>query len=350
MFSFNSPFGACPECTGLGTKTEFDKDLMIPNALMPLRDGAIAPFVYKSGETKDWWPQVLDAVGEKCGFDASAKVKDLSEEAMNVIWNGIEGPVQVKMSYGKTMRTFNTSWEGVTKILRKKYESTESEWVRQDLQQYMSTHPCPVCKGQRLKEETLCVRVGGLNIAQITKMSVETALKFFQSVNEKLSEKQKMIAERAVKEIVERLTFLNNVGLSYLTMDRNANTLAGGEAQRIRLATQIGSGLMGCLYVLDEPSIGLHQRDNARLIETLIRLRDIGNTVLVVEHDEDTMRASDWLIDLGPAAGEHGGEIVNEGNLKDFLKKDSPTSRYLNGIDKIDVPQVRRSPRSKCPI
>ncbi|MCG9895669.1 MAG: hypothetical protein MH204_09360, partial [Fimbriimonadaceae bacterium] len=203
--------------------------------------------------------------------------------------------------------------------------------------------------GQRLKPETLCVRVGGLNIAQVTALSVAKGLEFFESLPEKLNDRQKAIAERAVKEITERLRFLHDVGLSYLNLDRNANTLAGGEAQRIRLATQIGSGLMGCLYVLDEPSIGLHQRDNERLIKTLVRLRDLGNTVLVVEHDEDTMRASDWLIDLGPGAGEHGGIVVNEGPLEEFLKKDSPTSVYLNGHAKIEVPSERRRPRTPMP-
>ncbi|MCW5936917.1 MAG: excinuclease ABC subunit UvrA [Fimbriimonadaceae bacterium] len=370
MFSFNSPFGACPECTGLGTKTEFDPDLVIPDKTQPLRDGAIKAFVYKSGETKEWWPDVLDGVGRACGFDASRAVKDLDEEAMRVVWEGLPNPVPVKMRYGKTERTFNARWEGVTAILRKRYEQTESEWVKADLQQYMSTRPCPVCHGQRLKPETLSVRLPGtarsaaapppvagegaggggaslrgVSIADVTSLAVADALTYFVELPGKLSKRQMTIGERAVKEVTERLTFLNDVGLSYLNLDRNTNTLAGGEAQRIRLATQIGSGLMGCLYVLDEPSIGLHQRDNARLIETLKRLRDVGNTVLVVEHDEDTMRAADWLIDMGPGAGEHGGEVVNEGAYDDFVTRDSPTSRYLTGKDMIEVPAVRRKPR-----
>ena len=349
MFSFNSPFGACPDCTGLGTKTEFDPERIIPNPDLALSQGAIAPFVYKSGETKEWWPDVLAGVGRVVGFDVNKPVRTLTPEQMEVIWNGYPDQVQVVMHYGRSTRTFNTKWDGVLAVLRKRYEGTESDWVRQDLEQYMTTRPCPSCGGQRLKPEILGVRVGGINIAQVTAMSVSSGLAFFEALPAKLNARQMAIGERAVKEIVERLRFLNDVGLSYLSLNRNANTLAGGEAQRIRLATQIGSGLMGCLYVLDEPSIGLHQRDNARLIQTLIRLRDLGNTVLVVEHDEDTMRASDWLIDLGPAAGEHGGVIVNEGPLAKFLKKDSPTSRYLNGTEKIEVPKERRKPRTAVP-
>ncbi|MCW5940231.1 MAG: excinuclease ABC subunit UvrA [Fimbriimonadaceae bacterium] len=356
MFSFNSPYGACPECTGLGTKTEFDPALVIPDPRLPLRDGAIAPFVYKSGETKDWWPDVLDAVGRAVGFDASHPVAELTEEQMRPVWEGLDEPVTVQMRYGKSERSFRTQWHGVLSVLKRKYEQTESEWVKNDLAQYMSTRPCPACGGRRLKPESLSVRLPGpgsaedVSIADLTGLSVEKANEFFQELPRTLSDRQLRIGERAVKEIQERLRFLVDVGLGYLSLDRNANTLAGGEAQRIRLATQIGSGLMGCLYVLDEPSIGLHQRDNAKLIETLKRLRDLGNTVLVVEHDEDTMRASDWLIDLGPGAGEHGGRIVNQGDLATFLANDSPTSRYLNATEQIEVPKQRRRPRSPLPI
>jgi excinuclease ABC subunit A len=349
MFSFNSPFGACPDCSGLGTKTEFDPERIIPDDSKPLNDGAIVPFVYKSGETKEWWPDVLIGVGRACGFDATKPVREITFDDLDVIWNGLDQPVEVTMRYSKTVRTFKTKWEGVIAILRKKYEGTESEWVKQDLQQYMTVRPCPVCEGKKLKPEARCVRVGGKDISEVTEMSVANALVFFQGLEAKMTDRQKAIAERAVKEIVERLQFLHDVGLTYLNLSRTANTLAGGEAQRIRLATQIGSGLMGCLYVLDEPSIGLHQRDNERLIKTLIRLRDLGNTVLVVEHDEDTMRAADWLIDLGPAAGEHGGWVVNEGPLEEFLKRESPTSLYLNGIEKIEVPAARRQPKSPHP-
>jgi excinuclease ABC subunit A len=343
MFSFNSPYGACPECTGLGTKTEFDPDLIVPDPNKPLRDGAIAPFVYKSGETKDWWPDMLDAVGRAMGFDANTPIGKLSEKALEAVWNGVKDPVTVVMRYGRSERKFSTKWEGVLAALRKRYDQTESEWVKRDLEQYMSTKPCPVCEGKRLKPETLAVKIAALSISDVAAMPVEDALKFFQNLPRKLSKRQITIAERAVKEIMERLRFLFDVGLSYLTLDRNARTLAGGEAQRIRLATQIGSGLMGCLYILDEPSIGLHQRDNRKLIETLQRLRDLGNTVLVVEHDEETMLAADWLIDLGPGAGEHGGQIVAQGTPKDFLKSNCITAQYLNGEREISIPERRRT-------
>jgi excinuclease ABC subunit A len=357
QFSFNSPYGACPECTGLGTKTEFDPILCCPDPSKPLRDGAIAPFVYKSGETKDWWPDMLDAVGRKMGFDSMTPVNQLSPEALDAVWNGVEGPIEVLMKYGRHERKFQTEWTGVIGALRKRYESTESEWVKQDLEQYMSTKPCPVCNGKRLKPETLAVRLPakgkkkeGISIADVSSISVSECLEYFDTLPSLLNKRQLAIAERAVKEIGERLRFLNDVGLSYLTLNRTARTLAGGEAQRIRLATQIGSGLMGCLYILDEPSIGLHQRDNGKLIETLRRLRDLGNTVLVVEHDEETMRAADWLIELGPGAGEHGGYVVAEGVLKDFLKTPCETSDYLSGRKSIEVPATRRKPKTQCPV
>ena len=350
MFSFNSPFGACPECLGLGTKTEFDADLIIPDRSKPLRDGAIVPFVYKSGETKEWWPDVLDAVGRAAEFDASLPVSQLSENAIDVVMNGLDHPVKVILKYARGDRGFNTNWDGVLNTLKKKYEQTESEWIKRDLEQYMRIKPCPECGGKRLKPETLCVRIADQNIADVSSMAVADAFRFFDTLEPKLSQRQRTIGERAVKEILERLRFLFDVGLGYLNLDRSATTLAGGEAQRIRLATQIGSGLMGCLYVLDEPSIGLHQRDNARLIETLIRLRDLGNTVLVVEHDEETMKAADWMIDIGPGAGEHGGYVVNEGAYADFIKKDSPTSRFLNGKEKIEIPKTRRKPSSPNPM
>src|SRR2546421_3228547 len=346
MFSFNSPYGACPECTGLGTKTEFDPDLIIPDPDVPLRDGAIAPFVYKSGETKDWWPDLLDAVGEAAGFDASKPVSKLRKEDMHAVMYGVEDSVHVRMRYGRRERKFTTKWDGVLAALRKRYDQTESDWVKRDLEQYTSTKPCPVCKGKRLKPETLAVKVASLNISEVAAMPVEDSLTFFQTLPRKLNKRQLTIAERAVKEIMERLRFLFDVGLSYLTLDRNARTLAGGEAQRIRLATQIGSGLMGCLYILDEPSIGLHQRDNRKLIETLQRLRDLGNTVLVVEHDEETMLAADWLLDLGPGAGEHGGRIVAQGTPKDFLKTKCLTAQYLRGDKQIGIPAVRRKQES----
>ncbi len=344
MFSFNSPFGACPDCTGLGTKTEFDPDLVAPDKNKSLRDGGILPFVYKSGEVKDWWPEMLDAVGRALGFDASLPIKDIPEFGMEAVWNGLDEPIVVQMKYGKSTRTFTTEWRGVLASLKKRYDETESEWVKQDLEQYMATKPCPSCQGKRLKPESLLIRVAEHDMAQVTSMSVEDSVRFFESLPEKLSKRQLVIAERAVKEIIERLRFLLDVGLGYLTMDRNARTLSGGEAQRIRLATQIGSGLMGCLYVLDEPSIGLHQRDNRKLIQTLNRLRDLGNTVLVVEHDEETMMEADYLLELGPGAGEHGGKVVAAGDLETFLKADTLTADYLSGRREIEIPAEYRNP------
>ncbi len=346
MFSFNSPYGACPECTGLGTRTEFDPDLVAPDHSISLRDGAIKPFVYKSGEVKDWWPEMLDAVGLACGFDASLPISQIPPEGMDAVWNGLPKPIEVKMKYGRSERKFSSEWRGVLGSLRKRYDETESEWVKQDLEQYMSTKPCPSCGGRRLKPESLLVKVADHDMSQITNMSIGDAVAFFAGVSPKLSKRQLMIAERAVKEILERLSFLLDVGLGYLTLDRNARTLSGGEAQRIRLATQIGSGLMGCLYVLDEPSIGLHQRDNRKLIETLMRLKNLGNTVLVVEHDEETMLAADHLLELGPGAGEHGGFVVAEGTVEEFMKAASSTADYLSGRREIEIPKVRRQPKT----
>ena len=350
LFSFNSPYGACPDCTGLGTKTEFDPELIAPDPTKILRDGAILPFVYKSGEVKDWWPEMLDAVGKVVGFDSELPIGKIPADKMEPVWNGLKQPINVTMAYGKGERTFKTEWRGVLNSLRKRYDETESEWVKQDLEQYMSTKPCPTCGGRRLKPEALSVKVADHDMSQLTSMSIDDGFEFFDALDAKLSDRQKAIAERAVKEVQERLRFLRDVGLGYLTLDRNARTLAGGEAQRIRLATQIGSGLMGCLYILDEPSIGLHQRDNRKLIETLIRLRDLGNTVLVVEHDEETMLAADHLIELGPGAGEHGGYIVAQGTVEEFLKSPAVTAEYLSGRREIKIPATRRAPRTPEPI
>jgi len=350
MFSFNSPYGACPDCTGLGTKTEFDIDLVCPDRTKPLRDGAIVPFVYKSGEVKDWWPEMLDAVGRDCGFDASLPVNKIPEDGLQAVWHGLKEPISVVMKYGRTERTFKSQWDGVIAALRKRYDNTESEWVKNDLEQYMSTKPCPTCQGRRLKPESLNVKIVDRDISTVTNLAVDDALAFFKGLGKKLNKRQFAIGERVVKEIMERLAFLENVGLGYLTLDRNARTLAGGEAQRIRLATQIGSGLMGCLYILDEPSIGLHQRDNRKLIETLTRLRNLGNTVLVVEHDEETMLAADHLIELGPGAGEHGGKVIAEGTPEEFLKSDCQTARYLSGKESIEIPKNRRKPAFAAPV
>ncbi len=347
MFSFNSPYGACPECTGLGTKTEFDPELIAPDPRKPLRQGAILPFVYKSGEVKDWWPEMLDAVGRSCGFDASKPLGEIPEEGLRAVWHGLGGSIKVIMKTSRGgERSFYSHWNGVLASLRKRYEETESEWVKNDLEQYMSTKPCPVCEGRRLKPESLSVRLAGKDVSEVAGMSVEDSFRFFDGLAKKLNKRQLAIGERAVKEIVERLRFLQDVGLGYLTLDRNARTLAGGEAQRIRLATQIGSGLMGCLYILDEPSIGLHQRDNRKLIETLVRLRDLGNTVLVVEHDEETMLSADHLMELGPGAGEHGGKVVAEGSVKQFLASGCLTAQYLTGERRIEIPKQRRQPKT----
>jgi len=344
MFSFNSPYGACPECAGLGTKTEFDPELVIPDRSVSLDQGAVAPFVHKNGELKDWWPDVFEGLAQKHGFKTKTSFEKLPKKVQEMVLHGTDEPVAVTVRYGSRSRVYNTSYEGVLQILKKRYDSTESDWVKQDLEQYMSTTACPVCKGQRLKPEALSVLLGKKTISDITDLAIGDILLFFEGLADQLTARQKIIAERAVKEILERLGFLVDVGLGYLTLSRNAKTLAGGEAQRIRLATQIGSGLMGVLYILDEPSIGLHQRDNERLIQTLLRLRDIGNTVIVVEHDEDTIRAADYIVDLGPTAGEGGGYIVAKGNLRQFLRSNCLTAKYLNGKECIAIPSARRKP------
>jgi len=351
MFSFNSPYGACDECMGLGTKTEFDPERIVGDPNLPLRAGALTPFVHKNGELKEWWPELFDALGRHMGFDASLPFRKLPAEAKRAVFEGVPDRVTVVMGYGANRtRKFETSFEGVLKYLKRRYETTESDWVKQDLEQYMSTRPCPKCGGKRLKAEALAVTIDERSISDVTEMSVRDALALFEHLPKRLSERQRAIGTRAIREIRERLGFLNDVGLGYLTLSRNARTLAGGEAQRIRLATQIGSGLMGVLYILDEPSIGLHQRDNARLIETLLRLRDLGNTVIVVEHDEEMIRTADWIIDLGPGAGADGGEVVAEGTLKEFLKSSSLTARYLRGEERIPFPPTRREPKGMLRI
>jgi excinuclease ABC subunit A len=344
-FSFNSPYGACQECHGLGTRTEFDPELIIPDRSKSIAQGAIAPFVHKNGELKGWYPELFEGVANRFDFSVTVPAKELSKEVIDFLMNGVQGNVAVKVHnrWGRS-RYIDTDYEGILEMLNRRYKETESEWVKQDLEQYMSTRPCPVCQGRRLKNEALAVTIAGYNIAEVTTMSVEKSFELFSSLNEKLSNRERIIAERAVKEIKTRLGFLNDVGLNYLTLDRTATTLAGGEAQRIRLATQIGSGLMGVLYILDEPSIGLHQRDNHKLIETLIRLRDIGNTVIVVEHDEDTMRSADYIVDMGPGAGEHGGFVVAKGTLDEIIStKGSLTGDFLSKRAEIAIPEKRRT-------
>jgi excinuclease ABC subunit A len=339
-FSFNSPFGACPECTGIGTKLEVDQDLVIPDDSISINEGAIAPWA--SRQTSEYFLRLLEALAGDVKFSMDAPWKKLSEKAKTAILNGYEYEVHVKYKnrYGR-VRNYSTGFEGVVSFIQRKHGETDSDYSREKYESYMRQTPCPVCNGTRLKPEVLAVKLGEKSIAEICELSIEDCAKFLKSL--KLTAREKQIAERVLKEVHSRLGFLLDVGLEYLSLDRPAATLSGGEAQRIRLATQIGSGLTGVLYVLDEPSIGLHQRDNRRLIETLTHLRDIGNTLIVVEHDEDTIRTADWIVDIGPGAGEHGGEIVVSGSYEDLINsKTSVTGAYISGKRKIEIPKKRR--------
>jgi excinuclease ABC subunit A len=340
-FSFNSPYGACSTCDGLGTRLEVDPELVIPDPDLSIQQGAIAPW---TSSRLEYWDRVLEAVAEANGFDTRTPWRKLPKRARDVTLygSGEEVFVRYKNRYGRT-RSYWTTYEGVIPVVDRRYQETDSDSQRDKLEQFMREIPCRTCGGARLKPETLAVTVGGINIAQLTDRSIRDALRFFDEVE--LSEREQMIAERLVKEIRARLGFLVDVGLDYLTLGRASGTLAGGEAQRIRLATQIGSGLVGVLYILDEPSIGLHQRDNRRLIDTLIRLRDLGNTLIVVEHDEATIHAADHIVDIGPGAGELGGEIVYTGDLKGLLETEtSLTGMFLSGRRVIPTPEVRRAP------
>jgi excinuclease ABC subunit A len=342
-FSFNAPYGACPDCTGLGVKQEVDPELVVPNPSLSLAEGVIAPFQWGRGAS-DYFDRLVAAVAETYGFDIATPWEKLDDEQRRVVLHGADEPIYVryKNRYGR-QRAYHTSYEGVVPYLNRRYAEAESDSVRERVESYMREVPCPTCKGTRLRPESLAVTVADRNIAEVARLSVGEAAKFFSSLE--LSDRDRYIAERVLKEINARLGFLLDVGLDYLTVDRASATLAGGEAQRIRLATQIGSGLTGVLYVLDEPSIGLHQRDNHRLIETLVRLRDLGNTLIVVEHDEATIRAADYLVDIGPGAGEHGGEIVAEGSLTDVEQEAaSLTGQYMSGKLAIPVPPARRRP------
>ncbi|HZD68128.1 MAG TPA: excinuclease ABC subunit UvrA [Actinomycetes bacterium] len=342
-FSFNAPYGACPDCTGLGVKQEVDAELVVPNPGLSLAEGAIAPFQWGRGAS-DYFDRLLTAVAETYGFDIGTPWEKLDDEQRRVVLHGADEPIYVryKNRYGR-QRAYHTSYEGVVPYLNRRYAEAESDSVRERVESYMREVPCPTCKGTRLRPESLAVTIAGRNIAQVAMLSVGEAAKLFSALE--LSDRDLYIAARVLKEINARLGFLLDVGLDYLTIDRASATLAGGEAQRIRLATQIGSGLTGVLYVLDEPSIGLHQRDNHRLIETLLRLRDLGNTLIVVEHDEATIKAADYLVDIGPGAGEHGGEIVAEGSLTDIEAVEaSLTGQYMSGKRSIPVPRERRRP------
>ena len=340
-FSFNSPYGACPTCDGLGTRLEVDPELVVPDSDLSINEGAIAPWASNSLE---YWYRVLQAVGDAHGFDLDTPWKKLTKKARDILLEGSDESIYVKYKnrYGR-QRAYWTTFEGILPNIERRYRETESDAAREKLEQFMREIPCRACKGQRLRPETLAVTIGDRNIADVTDLSIRDALAFTGDMG--LSEREEMIAARLVKEIRARLGFLVDVGLDYLTLGRAAGTLAGGEAQRIRLATQIGSGLVGVLYILDEPSIGLHQRDNRRLLDTLIRLRDLGNTLIVVEHDEATIVEADHIVDIGPGAGEHGGEIVYSGKLKGLLECDaSLTGAYLSGRRTIPVPEVRRQP------
>ncbi len=368
-FSFNNPHGACPTCTGLGTTQVFEPELIIPNMNLTLAQGAIRPWQTIGQDSQRWFTGVLDAAAEKFGFAMDVPVRELSQEAIDLILHGTKETVTVRyMSSTGKSRNYNVAFEGVIPNLTRRYQATSSDYIREEVERYMANRPCPTCHGARLKPEVLAVTVGGRSIIELTQVPVHEMQAVFARLADGealsrddvvvpkgiaaprltdsdlfLSSREAIIARQIVKEIRSRVGFLVDVGLNYLTLDRSATTLSGGEAQRIRLATQIGSSLMGVLYILDEPSIGLHQRDNAKLIRTLERLRDIGNTLIVVEHDEDTMRAADWIVDIGPGAGEHGGHVVASGTYEDILATpDSLTGQYLSGRRQIEIPERRR--------
>ncbi|MEL7683836.1 excinuclease ABC subunit UvrA [Citromicrobium bathyomarinum] len=347
LFSFNAPQGACATCDGIGEKQLFDPQLVVPNEALTLKQGAIMPWA-KSNPPSPYYMQVLASLAKEFGFDLTTPWQDLGAENQDVILYGTKGKrVPLTFKDGRKQYTVNKPFEGVIGNLNRRLLQTESAWMRDELAKFQTAQPCETCGGKRLNEKALAVKIGGpdnpIDIATPSQMSVGDAKVWFENLPERLTDQQQQIARAILKEINERLGFLDNVGLDYLNLDRKSGTLSGGESQRIRLASQIGSGLSGVLYVLDEPSIGLHQRDNDRLLETLKRLRDLGNTVIVVEHDEDAIRTADYVVDLGPGAGVHGGEIVAEGTLKQVLKsKKSLTAAYLNGTREIEVPATRR--------
>jgi excinuclease ABC subunit A len=343
LFSFNAPQGACPACDGLGEKLLFDPQLVVPNENLTLKQGAIAPWA-KSNPPSPYYMQVLESLAAAYDFDLTTPWNALAPDQRMIILHGTGGlPVALTFKDGRKSYTVNKAFEGVIGNLNRRMLQTDSAWMREELSKFQTSQPCETCGGKRLKPEALSVKVGGEDISSITRLSVADAYKWFPALEDKLTDQQRQIARAILKEINERLGFLNNVGLDYLNLDRTSGTLSGGESQRIRLASQIGSGLSGVLYVLDEPSIGLHQRDNDRLLETLKRLRDLGNTVIVVEHDEDAIRNADWIVDLGPGAGVHGGEIVAQGTLETILKAEgSLTADYLTGRREIEVPARRR--------
>jgi excinuclease ABC subunit A len=341
LFSFNNPFGACPTCDGLGTQQAIDPNLIVPDESAALKDGAIAPWARSSSP---YYNQTLEALGKAYGFKVGTRWSDLSKESQRAILYGTDGK-EITFQYDDGLRSYQTTkpFEGVIPNLERRWKETDSAWSREEIERFMSSTPCPACNGYRLKPEALAVKIGMKHIGEITEMSIRKADAWFRDVDGSFNDKQREIAARILKEIRERLQFLNDVGLDYLTLARNSGTLSGGESQRIRLASQIGSGLTGVLYVLDEPSIGLHQRDNARLLDTLRHLRDLGNTVIVVEHDEDAILTADYVVDIGPAAGVHGGKVIAQGTPKDVMSNtNSLTGKYLSGVMEVAVPSERR--------
>ncbi|MCU1614772.1 MAG: excinuclease subunit, partial [Frankiales bacterium] len=341
-FSFNSPFGACPECTGIGTRKEVDPELVIPDPEKSLGQGAVAPWA--GSMSNEYFQRLLGGLADQFGFSMDTPWEQLSARVQKAVLHGSPDQVHVRYRnrYGRE-RSYYAAFEGVLPFLERRHDDTDSDYMRDKYEGYMRDVPCPVCHGTRLKPEILAVKLNSRSIAEVTSLSIGEASEWLTALE--LGERERAIADRVLKEIQARLSFLVDVGLDYLSLDRPAATLAGGEAQRIRLATQIGSGLVGVLYVLDEPSIGLHQRDNTRLIETLIRLRDMGNTLIVVEHDEDTIKVADWVVDIGPGAGEHGGEVVVSGTVEELLASEkSLTGAYLSGRRQIEIPTERRQP------
>src|SRR5947199_2038598 len=348
MFSFNSPHGACPRCTGLGSQMEIDPDLIVPDPSVSLSEGAILPWATSAS---NYYDQMTQAIADRYEVDMDTPWYDLPEDVQDCFLYGTNGDrlyISYRNRFGRR-RSYTTTFEGIVPTLHRRYRETDSDYSREKIEEYMSVRPCPECDGARLRPESLAVRVGGLGIHQVTRMSARRTIEWFEALE--LSDTERQIARLVLREIDERLRFLDNVGVGYLSLERAAGTLSGGEAQRIRLATQIGSSLVGVLYILDEPSIGLHQRDNARLIATLEGLRGLGNTVLVVEHDEGTMRAADHLVDMGPGAGEHGGHVVAQGTADEVAKvPDSLTGQFLAGTRRIEVPRRRRKPSGRVSI
>ena len=346
MFSFNNPYGACPDCHGLGFIMKVDPDIIAPDKNLSLSEGAIHVSGWNSASGDSWGTQYFKGMADQFGFSMETPFKDLPQNVQDMIFYGTKGErfkVEYKSEYGNG--TFFNTFEGIITNLERRYLETTSEMMKDEIERYMATIPCPVCKGARLKPESLAVKIGNLNIAELSHMPVTTITEFFDKV--KLTPKQMMIAERVLKELKARLNFLVDVGLNYLTLSRSAGSLSGGEAQRIRLATQIGSGLVGVLYILDEPSIGLHQKDNEKLLRTLKSLRDLGNTLIVVEHDEETILSADYVLDIGPGAGCHGGYIVASGTPEEIMQNEaSVTGQFLSGARKIEIPQERRAPRA----